>query len=93
MLLQHIKFEALEGKLSDYTLYALVNPHIANHAMGNDAWLGDFRGIPMLFAQRDSTALAVASSAGWSARSCGYVGKSDGWAGCPREQEDDLELS
>ena len=79
VLLQHIKFEALEGKLSDYTLYALVNPHIANHAMGNDAWLGDFRGIPMLFAQRDSTALAVASSGGWSARSCGYVGTSDGW--------------
>ena len=79
VLLQHIKFDALAGKLSDYKLYALVNPHIANHATGNDAWLGDFRGIPMLFAQRDSTALAVASSAGWSEGSCGYVGKSDGW--------------
>ncbi len=79
VLLQHIKFEALVGELSDYTLYALVNPHIANHAMGNDAWLGEFCGIPMLFAKRDSTAIAVASSVGWSARSCGYIGTSDGW--------------
>jgi glucoamylase len=79
VLLQHIKFEALQGDLSDYTLYALVNPHIGNHAMGNNGWTGDFRGIPMLFAQRNATVLAVASSVDWTARSCGYVGKSDGW--------------
>ena len=35
VLLQQIKFEALQGELSDYTLYALVNPHIGNHAMDN----------------------------------------------------------
>lgn len=79
VLLQQIKFEALQGELSDYTLYALVNPHIGNHAMDNHGWLGDFRGIPMLFAQRESTVFAVASSVGWTERSCGYVGKSDGW--------------
>jgi glucoamylase len=79
VLLQHIKFEALQGELSDYTLYALLNPHIGNHAMGNDGWAGDFRGIPMLFGKRNSTMLAAASSVGWAARSCGYVGKSDGW--------------
>jgi glucoamylase len=79
VLLQHLKFEALKGDLSDYTLYALVNPHIGNHAMGNDGWVGDFCGVPMLFAQRESTVFAVASSAGWKERSCGYVGKSDGW--------------
>jgi glucoamylase len=79
VLLQRIKFEALQGEMSDYTLYALVNPHIGNHAMGNDGWMDDFRGIPMLFARRDATTFAVASSVGWAARSCGYVGKSDGW--------------
>jgi glucoamylase len=79
VLLQHIRFEALQGELADYTLYALVNPHIGNRALGNDAWAGDFRGIPMLFAQRKELVLALACSAEWSARSCGYVGKSDGW--------------
>ncbi len=79
VLLQRIQFEALQGGLSDYTLHALINPHIGNQAMGNDGWAGDFRGIPMLFAQREDTVLAVSSSVGWSGRSCGYVGKSDGW--------------
>ena len=79
VLLQHIKFEALKGSISDYILYALVNPHINNHAMGNDGWVGDYCGVPMLFAQRDATVLALASSVGWMSRSCGYVGKSDGW--------------
>jgi glucoamylase len=79
VLLQHIKFEALQGKLSDYTLYALLNPHVGNHAMGNDAWAGEFRGIPMLFAKRKDLVLALACSVNWTARSCGYVGISDGW--------------
>ena len=79
VLLQHIKFEALKGNISDYTLYALVNPHLDNHAMGNDGWVGDYCGVPMLFAQRDAIVLALACSEGWIARSCGYVGKSDGW--------------
>jgi glucoamylase len=79
VLLQHLRFEALQGELGAYTLYALLNPHIGNHAMGNDGWTGDFKGIPMLFAQRGETVLALASSVDWSARSCGYVGKSDGW--------------
>ena len=79
VLLQKLKFEALQGQLSDYTLYALLAPHIGNQGMGNDGWAGDFRGIPMLFAQRRQVVLALACSAGWAARSCGYVGVSDGW--------------
>jgi glucoamylase len=79
VLLQQLKFEALQGNLADYTLYALINPHIGNHAMGNDGWADEYRGIPMLFAKREATVLAVACSADWAARTCGYVGKSDGW--------------
>lgn len=79
VLLQRIKFEALEGKLSDYVLYALLAPHIGNQGMGNNGWAGNFRGIPMLFAQREELVLALASSVDWTARSCGYVGASDGW--------------
>jgi glucoamylase len=79
VLLQRIKFEALQGQLSDYTLYALLAPHIGNHGKENNGWAGDYRGIPMLFAQRDDTVLALASTAPWDERSCGYVGTSDGW--------------
>jgi glucoamylase len=41
--------------------------------------VGDYKGAPMLFAERDHHALALASSAPWLARSVGFVGVSDGW--------------
>ena len=78
-LLQEIKFEALRGALADYRLYALVAPHINDRGAGNDSWLGDYKGIPMLFAQRGDVAVALACSAPFPGRSCGYVGISDGW--------------
>jgi glucoamylase len=76
VLLQKVWFTPDNSQLR---LYALLAPHIANKGYGNDAWLGDYKGIPMLFAQRSNTALALACSTGFNGRSCGYVGKSDGW--------------
>jgi glucoamylase len=46
---------------------------------GNTGWAGDYKGKPMLFAQRDSSALALACSAPWLKRSVGFAGVSDGW--------------
>ena len=45
----------------------------------NTAWLDEFEGTPLLFAQREGNALALACSAPWLKRSVGYVGSSDGW--------------
>ena len=45
---------AAAGKSSDYRLYALLAPHLANFGYGNTGWVGDYKGTPMLFAQRDS---------------------------------------
>ncbi len=39
----------------------------------------DCKGVPMLFAQRESFALALACSVPWLKRSAGFVGVSDGW--------------
>ncbi|BDI34056.1 glucan 1,4-alpha-glucosidase [Capsulimonas corticalis] len=79
VLLQKVTFEALKGELSDYQVYALLAPHLANCGSGNDGWTGDYKGVPMLFARRGGVALALACSAPWLGRSCGYVGASDGW--------------
>ena len=79
VLLQQVRFRALVGTLADYRLFALLAPHIGNQGYGNDAWLDDYKGIPMLFAQRQDVALALSCSAGWSAASCGFVGVNDGW--------------
>ncbi len=78
-ILQRVRFTALKGRRRDYRLFAILAPHLGNAGRGNTAWLGDYKGNPMLFAQRDGTALALACSGGWLARSVGFVGASDGW--------------
>ncbi|HEX5437108.1 MAG TPA: glucan 1,4-alpha-glucosidase [Gemmatimonadaceae bacterium] len=79
VLIQHIRFEPFVGSVSDYRLYVLLAPHIGNQGYGNDAWSGDYKGVPMLYAQRADTALALACSMPFMAGSAGYVGTSDGW--------------
>jgi glucoamylase len=78
-VLQQVHFVPQHGALFSYQLYVLLAPHLGNKGEGNTAWVGEFQGVPMLFAQRDNTALALACSAHWLKRSAGYVGSSDGW--------------
>src|SRR5260370_7285087 len=79
VVLQKIRFVPLQENLKDYHLYALLTSHLANMGYGNTGWAGDYKGKPMLFAQRDSCALALASSAPLPKRSVGFAGRSDGW--------------
>lgn len=78
-VLQWTRFIPLIGKKEDYHLYVLLAPHLGNQGMGNIAWVGDYKGVPMLFAQRDGYSLALACSTPWLKRSVGFVGVSDGW--------------
>ncbi len=70
---------ALVGTMADYRLYALIAPHLVNRGAGNTAWIDDYKGVPMLFAEGAGRALAVGCSAPFLARSAGFVGASDGW--------------
>ena len=79
VLLQRIKFTPLTGLLADYRLHVLLAPHLGNRGAENTAWVGEYKGVPMLFAERDGIALALASSAPWLKRSVGFAGTSDGW--------------
>jgi glucoamylase len=78
-LLQQIRFNPLEGQLSDYRLHVLLAPHLGNQGGGNTAWVSGADGARVLFAQREATALALVCSAPWLKLSVGYVGSSDGW--------------
>jgi len=78
-VLQQVRFIAQQGALSDYHLHVLLAPHLGNHGSGNTAWVDEFEGTALLFAQRNGNALALACSAPWTKRSAGYVGSSDGW--------------
>src|SRR5450631_2763946 len=79
VVLQRVRFEPLQGQLSDYHLYAVLSPHLANCGYGNTGWTGDYKGYPMFFAQHDGVTLSLASSAPWKKASVGFVGASDGW--------------
>jgi glucoamylase len=79
VVLQRVQFVPLQGTLADFHLYVLLAPHLANAGAGNTAWVGDYKGSAMLFAEREHHALTLASSAPWLARSAGFVGVSDGW--------------
>jgi glucoamylase len=78
-VLQQVQFHAQQGALADYHLHVLLAPHLGNHGGGNTGWVGEFEGTPLLLAQRNDCALALACSAPWTKRSAGYVGSSDGW--------------
>jgi glucoamylase len=61
-------------------LYALLAPHLGNVGSNNNAWVGDYKGVPMLFAESASgLALAFACSVPWKKMSVGFAGYSDGW--------------
>src|SRR5262249_20788274 len=79
VVLQRVRFHAVAGAISDYHLYALLAPHLVNRGAKNNAWIADYKGMPMLFAEGEGTALALGCSAPFLARSVGFVGFSDGW--------------
>ena len=79
VVLQKVRFEPLRGQLSDYKLFALLSPHLANCGYGNTGWIGDYKGFPMFFAEHKGVTLSLASSAPWKKMSAGFVGASDGW--------------
>jgi glucoamylase len=79
VVLQQTRFVPLKGEFKDYHVAVLLAPHLGNQGAGNTAWTGDYKGIPMLFAQHGSICLALACTAPWKKRSVGFVGSSDGW--------------
>jgi len=68
--------QSLRGKLR---LYALLAPHIAGCGAGNSGWCSEIGAVKLIHAQREDVHLIMASSTGFSRRSVGYVGFSDGW--------------
>lgn len=80
VVLVHTKLEILDPSLrGKLKLYALLAPHLARHGGGNSGRCDEISGLTLLSAQRDDTHLVMGCSLGFSRRSVGYVGASDGW--------------
>src|SRR5437588_10649573 len=80
VLLVHTKVEVLDESLrGKLRLYALLAPHIAGYGAGNSGWCSEVGNIKLIRAQRENVNLIMACTTGFSRRSVGYVGFSDGW--------------
>jgi glucoamylase len=76
VLLVHTKLEVLDDSLSGkLRLYALMAPFGGENS-GRCTEIGS---IPVIHAQREAVHMIMACSSGFSRRSVGYVGSSDGW--------------
>ena len=71
-VLQNVSFQN-NGK-KPLQLFALVAPHLNNKGNNNCGWVGEYKGVPMLFAKNEGIFLAVACSSKWRKRSAGFVG-------------------
>jgi glucoamylase len=80
VLLVHTKLEILDDSLrGKLQLYALLAPHLGRQGAGNSGWCSEVGGNSLLHAAREDLHLVMGSSGGFSRRSIGYVGASDGW--------------
>src|ERR1022692_2429503 len=76
VLLVHTKVEVLDESLrGKLRLYALLAPHGA----GNSGRCFEIGASTLMHAQREDVHLVTGCSAGFTRRSVGYVGASDGW--------------
>jgi glucoamylase len=86
-LLQRIQFFPTNKKRKDFKLFMILAPHLGNSGAGNTAWVGHYKGVPMLFARRGDASLAMACSVPWKKTSAGFVGTSDGWQDLNRHKK------
>src|SRR6266513_2643977 len=80
VLLVHTKLEVLDESLRGrLQLYALLAPHLGGFGAGNSGSCTEIGDNKLMHAVRQNVHLILACSTGFSRRSVGYVGFSDGW--------------
>ncbi|MFZ0659290.1 MAG: glycoside hydrolase family 15 protein [Candidatus Binataceae bacterium] len=65
--------------LAKLHLYVLLSPHLCVGGWGNNGNLTSIIGREFITANKNGTWLAMAATAPFVKRSCGYVGTTDGW--------------
>jgi len=79
-LLEHVRVETRNPELAQHLrLYVLAAPHLDVGGWGNSGQVVQMLDRPVLVAQRNNVAMAIAASTPFRRASVGYVGASDGW--------------
>ncbi len=86
-ILQHVRVtDPGDGASQRLRVHALLAPHLVNVTGMGSAWVDSYKGVEMLFAEGQGTAVALAADCGWRGRSAGYAGISDGWQDLSRHK-------
>ncbi|HEX5032557.1 MAG TPA: glycoside hydrolase family 15 protein [Candidatus Eisenbacteria bacterium] len=86
------KVTALDRPLETLRLFALLAPHLDGGGGGNSGYVAVQGGHEALVAQKGGVWLALAATIPFRRRSCGYVGRSDGWTDLAENFEMDWEF-
>lgn len=78
-LLVHTRVAAAAALLPHLQLFALLAPHLEVGGWGNSAHVAVQAGREVLVAHKGGIWLALGATIPFLRRSCGYVGRSDGW--------------
>ncbi len=78
-LLERVRVEVAPAWRDRLRLFALAAPHLDGGGSGNSASVARVAGRDVLVAAKGGTALALGASVPFLRRSCGFVGRSDGW--------------
>ncbi len=74
-------------------VYVLLAPHLEVGGWGNNGNVAAIAGREFLIAHKGGTWLALAATAPFLARSCGYVGTTDGWQDLSRNFKFDFNFA
>lgn len=87
-LLGHVKVEVLDADLKGrLRAFVLAAPHLGVGGWGNSGSVRRILGRPVLIAEKDGVAMALAATRPFSRGSVGYVGASDGWTDLSRHKD------
>ena len=78
-VLMQVRLEGDPALLARLHLYVLLAPHLGVAGWGNNGNSTSIVGREFLTANRDGNWLALAATVPFVRKSCGYVGRSDGW--------------
>ena len=80
VLLLHTWLEVPDRRLRGrLRVFALLAPHLKGTGQNNSARWGDVGGRPVFCGEREDVHLVFGCAPGFTRRSVGYVGRSDGW--------------
>jgi glucoamylase len=91
-VLIHTKLTAAAKVLPRLRLFALLAPHLDVGGSGNSGYVAVQAGREVLVATRGGVWLALGATIPFLRRSCGYVGRSDGWTDLADNYDMDWEF-